>query len=830
MKTLDKIRDAFERWHLAMTLPVVVAVVVYLGFICEYLPLGNDLTLAAECIHGGGNGRVVPFVWSVLLKLAWLLPGSDTFRLGLVSAVSGCAAVAFYVYALGRWLPFACLYADRNAKRNDHSYMALGELTTLLSGLSFVLSPSMFHAATRLGPTTTELALALAPFALASYAMDVERPLTRVYVLTLIGLFAGFAAWEGAPGTVVLPIAFALVWMSTVRDEIRIANACGYFAIGFAVATFFVMGDGFDIPRLRLAFHLGFVQFLLLAFLPAAMLYRVIVYRQMRGLLSRIPVYGGWAAVVVGMVVLIVRTDRLDYARATNDFVDGALARLEGRRWIVSDGRLDDILLFRKPAGVHLVTTRRELDPKHGRQLARWAKDELQADDNLLFAAELGPTKFLDEWMLRPGAATNCLFVTLVEPALPAGHASVEPCAYCWKPLAAGTELDLAAAEANWRRAWAGIGPLLAPGEPGAALLRDWLSAQGNALSCLHRDRGELDEAWKTGDFALREISSANLSLLLNLDELAREGAMPDPAALDRVRKWLRTEFAGIRQARQLRARTRAGGRLYVSEATRARLAKWRDESRLAAWKTPFGLRLREVLDRMHAAAAIRDPDRRQKAVREIEDTLMPAISSGEALGWVKHLCLGEVARMKGRSGLETAQFHFRTLLNEGEGEVKLAFDRLLAVDVDLGRPEDIEFDALLVLRYDIRHTYANALLGSVRLEAGDCESAERFLRRAVASAAPAPGVRNDLALALSGLGKHRQAEVTIEELVREHPGNWHFFDTMAVVYAASGNDAKAGEARKNAQSCAQQRGEFRKYHDIVTARESRSRKRWFWQ
>lgn len=828
MKALEKARDAFERWNLAMALPVMAAVVLYLGFVCEYLPLGNDLTLAAECIRGGGNGRVVPFVWSVLLRLAWLLPGTDTFRLGIVSGASGCAAVAFYVYALGRWLPFACAYADQNAKRDDRSYMALAGLTTLLSGLSFVLAPSMFHAATRLGPTTTEMALAFAPFALASFAMDVERPLTRVYVLTAIGLFAGFAAWEGAPGSVLLPVSFVLVWMSAVRGDVRIANACSYFAIGFTLATLLVMGDGFDIPRLRLAFHLGFVQFLAFAFFPAAVLYRVILYRQMRGLLTRVPVYGAWAAAIVGLGAVILMRDRLDYARAANDCVDEALAQLDGRKWIVSDGQFDDILLFRKPEGTHLVTIRRELDPKHGRQLARWAKEDLAADDNLLLAAELGPSKFLAEWMLREGAATNCLFITQIEPSLPSGHQSLVPGTVCWKPLPAGKKVDVAAAEREWVAAWGRIRPFLAAGEPGAKLITDCFSAQGNAIGCLYRDEKNSVAAVRAYDFAIREISSENLSLLVNLDEMARHGEVADKAVGDRANDLLKTELAGIRNTKQLRGRIKLGGRLFVSEATRARLSKWRDETRLAAWKTPFGMRIREALDRLHAAAALKDPAARQKAIREIETTLSPAISANKGGDWIKHLYLGEVARVKGRSGLEAAQYHFRTMLEEGAGEVRLAFDRLLTVDVALGRPEDIEFDALLVLRYDIRHQYANALLGSVRLDRGDCESAERFLRRAIGPGVPDPRIRNDLAMALSGQGKHRAAEVMIEEVVRDVPGNWHFLDTMAEVYAASGNEAKRREAREKADAAARQSGEYGRYRELEMSRKDRAKKGWF--
>ena len=271
------------------------------------------------------------------------------------------------------------------------------------------------------------------------------------------------------------------------------------------------------------------------------------------------------------------------------------------------------------------------------------------------------------------------------------------------------------------------------------------------------------------------------------------------------------------------------GGRLYVSDATRAKLAKWKDEARLAAWKTPFGMRIKEALDRLHAAAAIKDKEARMKAIKSIETSIAPAIGAGQGKEWVKHLFLGELARVKGGEALEKAQYHFRKVLSDGEGEVKLALDRLLAVDVALRDETAIEYDALLVLRFDIRHQYANALLGSVRLERGDFESAERFLRRAVTVGVPNPGIKNDLAFALSGLGRHREAEVMIEEAVRDRPGDWHLLDTMAEIYAASGQAEKSAEARRKSETSAQQCGQHRQYRDMVIARGKKQRKGWFW-
>ena len=54
----EKIKGWIVRGNPAMSVPVVAAVILFLVFLSGYLPLGNDLTLAAECIHGGGHGRI----------------------------------------------------------------------------------------------------------------------------------------------------------------------------------------------------------------------------------------------------------------------------------------------------------------------------------------------------------------------------------------------------------------------------------------------------------------------------------------------------------------------------------------------------------------------------------------------------------------------------------------------------------------------------------------------------------------------------------------------------------------------------------------------------
>ena len=804
----------------AKTVPVVVAAVLYLVCLSRYLPFTRDLGLASDCIHFGGHAA--PFVWRTLLKLSWhLLPGSVSFRLGLVSALAGVVAVWAYLYVLSRLLPYATAFARRNAATDDASYDYLTPLTTFFAGISFILAPGFFLGATRCAATTVCVALTILPFALASLCMDVERQLTRVYVIVAMGFVSGLATWEGVFGALALPFAFGAVWTKVVRDEISITKSCGLFLAGFVAATLAVCGDGLEMPSFSRTIPVVFWQILTLSLAPALLVYAMLMTKYLRKVWSRLIMFGIWAAVIVLMVRTNLRSHPMEYGRAANAVVNGAFAELQGRKWLVSDGKFDNLIRFMIPDGVRLVTYARKLDPNHGRELAAWAKADLKADDDLLLAAELGPVEFLDEWMRREGAVTNCVFMTMQEPIVPVARERFRPTAFCWVAEAPGRSVNVPETERRWDEAWESLKPaVLHANEPNVGLIRAWLAVQGNAIGCFYQDRQDVCGARRTYVKALEEMDRTNLSLLLNAHNLGRGETDADAHEADLVKGWLKSEMGGIRGVRMFRSRIVVGGRLYLSDEMRKQLKEWRINARAKAEDAADTKWLREKMARLAEVSKLTG-DVREQALMDLESSMTGKLSSNATMKRFRNLILGEIHRLKGTAAdLKMAQACFRKSILDDAVDVKLASDRLLLVSVALHNNLGLEYDAMLALHQDINHPLANALLGSARLERGECTSAVRFLRRAVKVGMTKPGVKNDLALALSGHGEHEEAERMIREVVKASPDSWHILDSMAEILAAAGKSDEAASVRERAAELAKQKGQYVSYEDMMEARE----------
>lgn len=748
----------------ALLLPVLLAVVYYFLFLSPYLPLGDDLRMAADCIFGlDGHGRgIAPFVWGGLVRLSWhVVPGAPALRLGVVSAVSGVVAVALFTYCINWLLTYAVRFAEANAQFLDEKYGWVSVLGTMLCGFAFVLSPGFFMAATRTGALMTSLAMAVLPFALAVFASGVVRLLTRVYVIVLIGLTAALAAWEGTAGAVSFPIVFFLVWNSTVRGDLRIASSCGLFAIGAVAGSLLVIGDSLVFPLPKIALFDGLFPFLAAAIVPTLVLYGLIHAKKLRGMGWRQLFFGVWTIGVLALSIGVFHSHPLEYGRAADAFTRGILDTLGERKFIVSDGRFDDLILFAKPDDVFLVSFRHEHDPAYGRWLADLVKRELAGDGNLVFAAELGPRKFVSEWMTRPGAAGKCVFSTLAEPVELYSTSRLKPAFYTWVSMDGPLRTDATALNAEWQTAWDAIRPSLSiPNEPGGDLIRRTFSVQGNAVATLLQGEGKPADAWKLYAFIVESVCADNLSTLINLGEMIREGYVADKWGLQakKYKGLLRSAIEDLRNEEMYKYRLAVGGRVYVSPKTKESLNQLKSRLRRDVWKTPFGLVCREALDRL-AKLDSNSGSGLEDGLREIESSVLPFLKTSDGPSWIKHLYLGEYSRLRGPGWRVTARDHFRLAVKEGEGASRVAQSRLLRMDMEIGDPDEIEYDALLVLRQDIHNAVAHALVGSVRLGRGENESAERFLRRAVDLGFRDSAVLSDFALALSRLGRQEEAE-----------------------------------------------------------------------
>jgi len=137
------------------------------------------------------------------------------------------------------------------------------------------------------------------------------------------------------------------------------------------------------------------------------------------------------------------------------------------------------------------------------------------------------------------------------------------------------------------------------------------------------------------------------------------------------------------------------------------------------------------------------------------------------------------------------ARKNIRTAWKRGFGGLKLSAT-LLALDVLCGDRAAAESDALTALTLDREDPAANAMLGSIRLEKGQYDRAERYLRKGVKGGGT--GAYNDLALLLVKTGRAAEAEAWARQAVAKAPDDWSFRETLVQALIALG---RKDEARK---------------------------------
>lgn len=116
----------------------------------------------------------------------------------------------------------------------------------------------------------------------------------------------------------------------------------------------------------------------------------------------------------------------------------------------------------------------------------------------------------------------------------------------------------------------------------------------------------------------------------------------------------------------------------------------------------------------------------------------------------------------------------------------------ILTLDVWLGDRGAAESDALAALCIDRADPAANAMLGSLRLEDGKLDVAERYLRAGAKGGGV--GAYNDLAVLLVRTGRAEEAETWARKAVAKAPKDWNVRETLVQALTARG---QAGEALK---------------------------------
>lgn len=120
--------------------------------------------------------------------------------------------------------------------------------------------------------------------------------------------------------------------------------------------------------------------------------------------------------------------------------------------------------------------------------------------------------------------------------------------------------------------------------------------------------------------------------------------------------------------------------------------------------------------------------------------------------------------------------------------------DRILSLDIAMNDQPAAELHARQVLRVNRKHSLANYVLGSLRLQEGQYGAAEDFLRMSV-EAKPTPAALNDLAEALRRIKKLNEAEKFARDSIKLNKNLYISWETLACIILEKGGDLNEAES-----------------------------------
>jgi len=183
-----------------------------------------------------------------------------------------------------------------------------------------------------------------------------------------------------------------------------------------------------------------------------------------------------------------------------------------------------------------------------------------------------------------------------------------------------------------------------------------------------------------------------------------------------------------------------------------------------------------------------------QGEMSEIEKVILPKMESiaGTQDNYFIQIARAQVALKKGKSFQRAAREAFirASMLRPDVPGVK---DMILQLDIAMNDQENAELHARQVLRTTRKHSLANYVLGSLRLQEGEYGEAEDFLRRSV-EAKPSAAALNDLAEVLRRIRKFDEAEKDARAAIKMSPDLYVAWETLAVILLESGKDLNEAE------------------------------------
>jgi tetratricopeptide (TPR) repeat protein len=195
-----------------------------------------------------------------------------------------------------------------------------------------------------------------------------------------------------------------------------------------------------------------------------------------------------------------------------------------------------------------------------------------------------------------------------------------------------------------------------------------------------------------------------------------------------------------------------------------------------------------------------------QNDLASVEAVMLPKIAkaSGGNDTYFSLVIQGQIWQKKGKPFFRNALACFQraALLRP---DIQALQDVMLVLVTAMGDQAVAEARAYAILSRRPADTYANFIIGSIRLEQGHCREAETYLRTSAANPAASIFVFNNLAQTLARLGKLEEALTIAEANSIKYPDRYEVWSTMAFLMVSAGRFEEAEKALGKAHALNQE-------------------------
>lgn len=468
----------------------IAAAALYLILMADWCSPGFGLHRAASVLGGYGSlVNVRSSVWGLCVQLI----GWDVRALGILSVVCSLVCMAVCAQIASDIVRYAVTLAKIKCVDGTTRYHGVSSYASVLAAAAFFATPGLMMTATRVDPL----------------------PMAMMFVLS--GL------------SIVLHYVFNSTFgnrYDVLKEHLKdVIVALVLFGLG--VWEFFAMGRAACTQAVR-----ELAVFVAIGVMPLLVIAWVIRVRKLRKASSIYFVLGCWAfALAVSCVCAIRTTSRgREVSRVVGQIIDSA----RSCDAILSEGYLDDMLLFMKPNGLKLISLVRDNDERYRRDLVQWVEE--CGKTNLIWAAEIGPRTLIDKWLHDD--RKECL-------------SRVRTSAYYFPTVKA------------WHEACGTLGRI-SPNEPLGAYMRKLMTACGNDIGCRFIDDGDLPSAWKIFWEILDKYDRHNCTAIANLYGMIKRGYPSLSSERDRLNKLNQAATHELMSARRVLWAALSGGRIYA--------------------------------------------------------------------------------------------------------------------------------------------------------------------------------------------------------------------------------------------------------------------------